>query len=461
MSSPKSAYRSSFRDPAGFVFEEKGTFFRYVSPRYASTFCEAERKGLLPSLVESGLLIPYERVPGEAGSEHLILQPERLRFVSYPYEWCFSQLRDAGLATLEVQRRCLHKGFWLKDASAYNIQFHRGQPLLVDLLSFERVKEGEPWPAYRQFCRHFLAPLALMSCRHLGLGTLFYGYPDGIPLDVAIDTLGLRGIFKFWVSLHLRAHRRAEQRYRGVSSAVLRRPITLRAHLGLVDSLEMAIRSLRRPELRGFWNGYRRFEPYTEVARGDKMAGVRELASGVIPPPKTVWDLGANVGDYSRLMASLGFFTVALDSERECVEEIYERARRDKEINVLPLVQDIANPSPSSGWSEEERSGLKERGPADLVLSLALVHHLRITHGIPFSRLAQYLSLIAKWLIIEYVPRSDPKVHELLGLREDVFEDYREEVFRQSFEEYFVITRRRPLKESERILYLMRRRRLD
>lgn len=457
MKPPKLVHRASFRDPAGFVFEEQGTLFRFVSSDYRDTFREAERGGLLPSLVESGLLIPYQKVKEERDEGCLILQPERLRFVSYPYEWSFSQLRDASLVTLEIQRRCLQKGFWLKDASAYNIQFHRGKPVLVDLLSFERVKEGQPWPAYRQFCQHFLAPLALMSYRHPRLSILFHGCPDGIPLGVAVSVLGWRGFFNFWLSVHLRAHARSAQKYLRASAVGAGRFVSRQALLGLVDSLESAVLRLRCPDSRGFWAEYSGFEPYSPEAREDKMVGVGELADAVFPSPRVVWDIGANTGDYSWLMASRGAFTVAMDSEWECVEKIYEKVKQTGEVNVLPLVQDVANPSSSSGVGQEERSGLKQRGPADLVFVLALIHHLRITCGIPFSRLAEYLSLIARWLIVEYVPKSDPKVRGLLDFREDIFEDYHEDEFRRSFGKHFLMVRRRPIKGSGRVLYLMRR----
>jgi hypothetical protein len=200
---------SSYRDPSGFVFRHDGTLYRHVAPSYAPHYDALLASGLYRELVGANLLIPHrEMSDGELPSPgaYRILAPQQLAFVSYPYEWCFGQLRDAALCTLEVQRRALARRMTLKDATAFNVQFLHGRPLLIDTLSFERYREGSPWVAYRQFCEHFLAPLFLMARVHPDAGRLFRPYLDGVPLTVAGRLLGIRALLAPGALLHLHLH---------------------------------------------------------------------------------------------------------------------------------------------------------------------------------------------------------------------------------------------------------------
>src|SRR6185503_16964008 len=187
---------ASFRDPSGFLFSRGGVLYRQVNRKYEQEYARLMESGLYEKLVKAGLLIPHlevDEAPAESevtrAFAYKIIQPERAPFISYPYEWSFGQLKDAALATLSIQRRALKVGMSLKDASAYNIQFVRGKPTLIDTLSFEIYKEGQPWVAYRQSCQHFLAPLALMALKDVRLNQLLRVYIDGVPLDLASGLL--------------------------------------------------------------------------------------------------------------------------------------------------------------------------------------------------------------------------------------------------------------------------------
>ena len=201
------ALGASFRDPSGFVFEREGVIYRQINRSYAPHYEQLMHSGLYAELTGEHLLIPHEEAAGvtsESGDAHLTLRPERVAFISHPYEWSFSQLKDAALTTLRVQQTAMRFGMTLKDASAYNVQFHRGRPILIDTLSFEIYREGAPWVAYRQFCQHFLAPLALMAHRDPRLGRLLAVHLDGVPLDLARSLLpGTRrgDMSRWWVSM--------------------------------------------------------------------------------------------------------------------------------------------------------------------------------------------------------------------------------------------------------------------
>jgi len=455
---------SSFRDPSGFVFLREGVLHRQVNQIYREHYDRLAESGLYDALVGEGLLVAHEEVALELAHSpdaYKVLRPETIGFVSYPYEWSFSQLQDAALLTLRTQRIALEHGMSLRDASAYNVQFRGPRPVLIDTLSFEVLREGRPWIAYRQFCQHFLAPLALMGCCDLRLGRLSLGYIDGIPLDLAATMLPLRARLKPGLLVHLLLHARSQRRYRDIEPAAFerrQRPFGERAFQGLIQSLEKAVRGVRlRRTDRNWVEYYARATHYTNEALEHKIALVTRFIDEVAP--STVWDLGSNTGLFGRLAAERGAETVCLEMDAACVEENYRRAREKDEAHLLPIVADFDNPSPAVGWANEERASLGERGPADLALALALVHHLAIVNNVPLARIAEFLSGLCSQLVIEFVPKGDEKVQGLLRSREDIFVDYSHEGFERAFKEWFDVQAVEPIQDSERVLYLMKARR--
>ena len=455
---PEDVLPSSFRDPAGSVFRRDGVLYRGIRPAGQARYEALVSSGLYAELVEAGLLVPHEEVAIEVGGPGdfvRIIRPEEIPFVSYPYEWSFSQLQDAARATLEIEKRALARGLTLIDASAYNIQFLRGRPVLIDTLSLGRAVEGEPWPAYRQYCQHFLAPLALMAFRDIRLGQLLRIHLDGVPLDLADSLLPARARRRPSLFLHLHLHARSQKRYEGRTSRAARGRVGRRALLGLVDSLDAATRKLRWRAAGTEWADYYRDTNYTSAGFEDKQRAVADFVAEA--RPRTVWDLGANDGTFSRLAAGAGAFTVAFDIDPACVEKNYIRVRGEKDPSLLPLLLDLTNPSPGAGWDNAERMPLFDRGPADAVLALALVHHLAIGNNVPLGMIARFFARIGRRLIVEFVPKSDSQVARLLVTREDIFDRYTREEFERTFGEHFEIVRRVPLAGTERALYVMSR----
>ena len=344
----------------------------------------------------------------------------------------------------------------LVDASAYNIQFHRGRPLLIDTLSLRRAVDGEPWTAYGQFCRHFLAPLALMSLKDVRLGQLLRVHLDGIPLDLASSLLPLRSRRRLSLLLHLHLHARSQKRFEGRSVKVARGKVSRQALLGLIDSLEAGIKRLHWRPSGTEWADYYADTNYSPEGLGDKLRAVQDFISEV--RPRTVWDLGGNIGTFSRIAAAAGSRTVSCDIDPACVEINYLRSRREKETNLLPLLLDVTNPSPGAGWENTERMTLFERGPADAVLALALIHHLAIGNNVPLDKAARFFARAGRSLLIEFVPKSDSQVRRLLVTREDIFDGYTQEEFERAFAAVFVLKRRIPLGGSDRVLYHMEKR---
>jgi hypothetical protein len=459
---------ASFRDPSGFLFTREGVLYRQVNKAYADNYTRLMDSGLYARLVKAGLLVPHVESDGPTGKEQPFapadpdlafktIRPERVPFISYPYEWSFGQLKDAALATLSIQKRALKAGMSLKDASAYNLQFHQGRPTLIDTLSFEQYREGEPWVAYRQFCQHFLAPLALMAYRDVRLSQLLRVYIDGVPLDLASSLLPARSRWKLGLYTHVHLHARAQKRYAEVAVSEARgsRTLSQQALLGLIESLRDTVRSLEWQPAGTEWADYYEDNNYTDAAFQHKLSLIEDWLGRI--QPKVVWDLGANTGLFSRPVSAMGAFAVAFDIDPAAVELDYRQVKANKETNLLPLVMDLTNPSPAIGWHNRERASLSERGPADAVLALALIHHLAISNNVPLERVAEYLSELGEWLIIEFVPKSDSQVQRLLRSRVDIFPDYTREGFETAFHTHFKVEASSDLRDSERKVYLMRR----
>jgi hypothetical protein len=450
----------SFRDPSGFIFTADGALYRQVNRCYCADYDHLVSSGLAATLMDRGLLIRHEEVPRPtpAADGYKWLRPEQVPFISYPYEWSFSQLRDAALLTLRVQSAALKHGMSLKDASAYNVQFLRGKPILIDTLSFERYAEGRPWEAYRQFCQHFLAPLALMAYRDVRLGQLFRVFIDGVPLDLATTLLPLRTRVKPSLAVHLHLHARLQKSYAGRRAATTTHASVSAAEFRhLLQTLATAVRDLRWTAAGTEWADYYSDTNYSDTALEEKSRIVGQVLDRL--RPATVWDLGANTGRFSRLASTRGITSVAFDLDAAAVEKNYCECVSQGDAHLLPLVLDLSNPSPNLGWASSERLSIQSRGPADLVLALALMHHLAIGNNVPFWKIAEFLSGICEDLLIEFVPKGDSQVQRLLASRRDLFDDYTQPAFERAFERHFSTVTMSPIAGTSRILYHMRSRR--
>jgi ribosomal protein L11 methylase PrmA len=450
---------ASFRDPNGFLFEANGTLCRQINQSYAANYRMLMDSGLYAKLAKTELIIPHTEadIQPEGDEGFKIICPERVNFISYPYEWSFDQLKDAALVTLSIQKRALKLGMSLKDASAYNIQFHHGKAILIDTLSFEVYKEGEPWVAYRQFCQHFLATLALMAYRDVRLNQLLRVYIDGVPLDLASKLLPRRTRLNLGLSAHIHLHAMAQKRYEDVSVVEARsgRKMSKDALLGLVDSLRDTVKKLKWEPDGTAWGDYYSDNNYSDLAFEHKKVLVADWLVKI--NPKTVWDLGANTGVFSRLVKNEDAYVISSDIDAGAVEVNYLQVKEQNEKNILPLLLDLTNPSPSIGWQNQERDSFLQRGPVDVVLALALVHHLAIANNVPLEFLADFFAICGEWLVIEFIPKSDSQVQKLLRNREDIFTDYSRPGFEKAMGSKFNIQEFSAIRDSDRWLYLMRR----
>jgi len=446
----------SFRDPAGFLFLKDKILYRQINIAYKENYDYFINSGLYKALREKELLIPHEETTTQkqySPNGYKIIKPEVIPFISYPYEWCFSQYRDAALLTLAIQKKALECGMSLKDASAYNVQFKNGKPVWIDTLSFEKYPEDRPWVAYRQFCQHFLSPLTLMSFKDVRLSQLMKIFIDGIPLDLTSRLLPFHTYVRGSLLSHIHLHARSQKYFANQSARAHHAKISHFALRALIDNLESAIKNLKWNPQDTPWANYYQDTNYSSVASIHK----EEVANSflTILKPNIVWDLGANTGRYDRMKGSRSAQTIAYDNDPLAVERNYLNCKRENEKNILPLYMDITNPSAPLGWENNERMSLLERAPADTVLALAIVHHLAISHNVPLEKIAHFFAKLCKSLIIEFVPKSDSNVQRLLSARKDIFPQYTQHSFETAFQQYFKISHTERIEDSERVLYCM------
>ena len=449
----------SFRDPSGFVFRRDSVLCRQVNQVFAEEWQAAVDAGILGRWQGNGSLVGHQVVDvslaADPGQALAVLQPDPVAFISYPYEWTFGQLKDAALLTLDLQEDAERNGFALRDASAYNIQFERGRPILIDSLSLERRVGDELWAAYRQFCQHFVAPLALMARRDVRCGLMLRNHVDGLPLDLASTLLPGRTRLSTGLGSHVHLHARAQRRF--ADAELPRRTATMGAtrRAALVDSLRRTIQGLEWNPGGTEWADYDRQTSYSDAGTRAKEsiveAMLRETGGSV------VWDLGANIGRFSAIAADLGRRVVAWDVDPAASERHYQRLKASGPTTVLPLVQDLVNPSPGLGWAGSERAAFVDRSDADVVMALALVHHLAISNNVPLDWIAGLFARLAPAVIVEFVPKDDPMTRRLLTSRRDVFPQYTAEGLEQAFGLHFRIRDRVPIPDSSRVMYRMER----
>jgi hypothetical protein len=450
---------SSFRDPSGFLFYRKGELYRQINRSFKENYDTFIGSGLYERLVSEKLLVSHEEInisPEKPGVVYKIIKPEKIPFISYPFEWSFSQLKSAALLTLELEKIAMNFGMTLKDANAYNIQFLHGRPIFIDTLSFERYEEGTPWIAYHQFCKHFLSPISLMEFSDIRLGQLSRVFIDGIPLDLTSSLLPKRTWLNFGVLMHVHLHARTERKYAKIHTRLEPGHISKHSFLGIIDSLTTTVDSFHWKPEKTEWADYYQATNYSPDAFDQKKEIVGRFIDMVTPG--SVWDLGANDGSFSRIASDREIPTLSFDIDPSCVELNYREILQRKEKNLLPLLMDLTNPSPGLGWQNEERISLCERGPADMVLALALVHHLALSNNVPLERIAGFFASMGNSLIIEFVPKTDSQVQKLLMNRKDIFDEYDVDYFERAFSDYFTIENKERLISSDRIIYLMKKR---
>ena len=448
---------ASFRDPAGFVFEKDGIIYRYISKSYKKQYLHLTESGLQNLLNKRQLLLPFTVASHiEHDSDcYAIIQPRPIPFLNYAWEWSFEQLRDAALTTLQICLTALEHQMILKDATHLNVQIIDGRAQFIDTLSFDFYEEGNEWIAYRQFCECFLNPLLLSAYCGLEAHKMLRAWPEGIPAAITSSLLPFRSKLKLSVLLHVHLQAKVSSRKANATNENKKKHLSSAQLKNILLHFISCIEKLKYPKQTSTWNNY-----YTEtILSQDYLLNKKEIIRKWLSETnyQSAIDYGANNGEFSALCSKESFI-VAADFDSRCIDELYVNLKKKSERNILPLVLDLSQPSPSTGWNNEEHKTFLSRKKFDLGFALALIHHLAIGKNIPLKMIASLFADSVNQLIIEFVPKSDPKVIEMLCNRTDIFDHYTLDEFEKQFSKYFTIIKKEVIPGSERTLYFLNKR---
>jgi len=446
----------SFRDWDSRVFYDDGRVLRALSEDGLADWQALARSKLFADAVAEGKLVETSVAATPIDGAAAVLEHERIPFVSYPYEWTFAMLRDSALLQLDLLRRALDENLMLKDSSSYNVQWRGTRPVFIDVGSFERLREGEPWAAYRQFCMLFLNPLLLQAYRGIDFRPWLRGSLAGITPVEARHVLSSRDLVRRGVltnvALHARLERKHDESSRDVKTELKRAGFKKELIVANVRRLEKLVRGLEWKPGASEWSGYEATTSYDEADAARKEAFVRDVVQA--REWGLVWDIGCNEGRHSRIAAENARYVVALDGDAAVVDRLYRKLAAEGEAAILPLAVDVTDPSPALGWHGLERQTLEQRARPDLTLCLAVLHHVSIGSNVPVAEFLSWLAELRTALVIEFPTRDDPRVTALLQRKKDgAHPDYDREPFERALAERFEIIRSEELSSGTRILY--------
>lgn len=456
---------ASFRDPMSRVFVRDGSVYRAFTEAGAQHWAAFDRTGLRKELEQALLLIPSWIPPRSlsplpapsAGLSPLVLEHPSIPFISYPQEWCFSMLQEAALLHLTLLEKLIPKGLMLKDASPFNVQFVGPSPIFIDVGSIQLHEPGSPWPALHQFCWTMLNPLLISAFLGFPFTRLLAAEPNGIDTDTTARIFGRRYWWHPTVMMYVYLQASLERRYktRPLSDHATRLRLSAPALTAIVSSLKRKVAALRPVPRPSGWLDYSNSHSYSK----ESLAAKRDFvvtAFQALGRRRLLWDLGCNTGEFSRLAGNFFEHVVAIDSDFDCIDALFRGLRRDGVSRILPLVLDIANPTGSFGWNNEERRAFFARGRPDCILALALLHHLRVGAGIPLEKLAQFIADRTDHAIVEFVSPEDPQFARLIASRRSTFDDYTESGFREAFGHRFRLVSERGLTATRTIFFFSR-----
>lgn len=450
-----SSHAASYKDRDGFVFRHADKFYRSINASYFDNYHLLMQSGLYAQLTKKKWLLPHEEITGDAvlnNPETIIILPQQLQFISYAYEWSFAMWQDAALLTLNIAAAAIEKGMLLKDATPFNIQFINGKPIFIDTLSFEQYDAQQPWVAYRQFCECFVAPLLLQQYCDVEMAKLFAVYPNGIPLQIVKTLLPRRAKWNLHNYLHvyLQATVKTGRQKQNEHAA---QKFSRQKMQVLLNSLISYVTKMHPKKSKTTWDDYYDGTILSNAYLQEKTRLVQRFADAVAFD--TLVDLGANDGHFSLLFQKTGKQIISVDADVNCINALYEKIKKEKIGNILPLINVLNNPSPAIGWNNAERASFTERIKGDMIFALALVHHLAIGCNVPLHMIAEWLLPMGEYLLIEFVPKSDEKVQLLLQNRKDIFDTYTISDFEMVFAKHYKFLLQEKIQGTERVLYLM------
>lgn len=454
----------SFRDRLGRVYIQDNAIYRGLSQSALSDWEALSSTQFFPAAMKDGLVVATETTtaPNIDTSELPeswagYLKHERLEFVTYPYEWPFDMLKDAALQQLDLMEWALSEDMILKDATPYNTVYRGVQPIFIDIPSFEKLKPGDAWVGYRQFCEMFLYPLMLQSYKDVPYRFWLRGRVDGIDPADCNAMMSMRDRFRPGVFMHVYLQAKLVSAYadsnRSIKKEVANAGFSKELIKTNVRKMKKLVSGLSWNKGKTEWSDYAQSHSYDDENFQKKIDFVRR--SSEAKPRRLSWDIGANTGTFSKILAEHADTVVAMDIDPLAVQKMYNELKSDPKApkNIIPIISNIADASPGLGWRGQERKRLEERGRPNLTICLALIHHVCISAHIPLYQFVDWLASMGTDIVIEMVTKEDAMVKKLLLNKDDIYNDYETEFLEACLEKHFVIEERMAYHNDTRILY--------
>ena len=439
----------SFRDPAGQVFYYNNRIIRIIQNEGKKRFKYIIDNNLIEDSVKEKFLIKTNTVENvfdkhELYKNCLFVEHEKIDFISYPYEWCFDQLKSAALHHLDFQIFLLKKNSVLIDASAYNIQFKYNKPIFIDLLSIDKYNEGDYWYGYNQFIEQFLNPLLLQSKKGINFNNWYKGNLNGIKSEDLNNILSFKDKLSLNIYLHVVLLASSSKKTtldpnNAIKNFKRKKNLSKNSYEAILFQLKKWIKSLKPKRINSLWENYSLSNTYEESQKTKKLKILKDFI--LKHKPKKIVDLGCNNGFYSIESLNSGCENVVgVDFDPNVVNEAYKKSKLLNN-NFLPLCIDFMNPSSKAGWNENERYSFLERAKFDCLIAFAFEHHLSLANNVPLEEVIDWMLKISKKGLIEFVSKKDVTVKKMLALKGDIFPDYNEEKF-----EYLLIKKSKIVK---------------
>ena len=451
-------HEASFRDPSGYMFHDGEILRRVINPIYFPQYNRLKESGFFKTLIKNNLLIPHEET--SVSEDKIIITPEKIPFITNPYEWGFEQFKQAALLTLKIQKYALSKGFILKDASAYNVTFYKGKPVFIDTLSFDFYEEGTPWRAYKQFITHFFGPLVLAKYHGSEVFNMLEAYIDGIPVKMIASMLPTRTKLSsvIYPNIHLLAKMESKhsEDYKAETKIA---KLSKKAQNNIIESLYNYISKLQLKEA-SEWGNYYTKTNYNEGAFKTKKDLIRDWVQPL--NAQKLIDIGGNDGTFARTVQDLVKHIIVTDIDSNAVDFNLKQIQENKETNMLPFVCDVLQPAPGIGFNNTERASLinrlKDYAP-DVTMALALIHHITLSGNVPFEKSAEFFAKFSTHLIIEFPKREDSWVTSLLVRKREFinhFDFYNQTDFEKGYSQYFKLVKKEEVAGTKRVMYLFK-----
>lgn len=442
----------SFRDYSARVFQHEGIYYRAILPEYQLEYDHLMTSGLYTELVQSQLLNPHQEVENSYNNKaYKILLPEQIIFLSLPFEWCYSQWRKVILGYLEINLIALKYGMILKDSTPYNFFLQGGRAKLFDTSSFAFFKEPNYWIAYRQFCEEMLGPFSLMYYRGMHWGRMTLASDQGLPLNFISQNLPIKSYLNLTCLLHIHLHAKSFQKpnIQKDSSKGFTKDKLIEVFLQIKENIQKWENHYHYPN---FWSEYYEIDIETEEYLRDKQETVKSYLQSC--NLQTILDLGANTGKFSEIACLYSQRVIALEFDERCVDQIEKTIAGIGHSKLYSILGDLSQTSPDFGFLGKEHLSIFKRAKSDLVLALALVHHLALTKLIPFELIIDLIYEFSnRYVLIEFIEKSDRKVNLLLQNNPRYYPSKGE--FETIVQRKFKLHRQKTLDKSVRTLYLL------